>query len=980
MKVTRSNVSLVYVIIIIFLLMFVSISSYIASTNMEAEMNRITKEGIPLSTAASNILEDVINQETGVRGYVATSDAKYLEAYELGKTQLVTDLELLAEYEKKYPSLRGLMEADILPQIKRLQEHYQMQIDLVRSGKVDEARDRINNGKTVMDRFRQLHLKLRADIESLSSEAYADAQRAGHAARVIIAIGGAVALVIGAFSAFIFNRANRAEAALRRSEETYRYMAESLEAQNEEIIAQQEEQEQTLEKLSQRELELETVTTYQEKLSGALNMQQFLQSSIPALLSSLQMDAALLVVKSRMDGRSVDVGGLPDASYIPEQYDILYAIGYPKQLPSHIEHELFGPALRVFTEKAPIECKRELSLEESGVHQTMSHAVDQYHPLFDDRQEVIGFLLLTGYLSSRSEQTARAGKGLVQQFELAFLAQQMNEERRRQSAYLEELNEQLQQEKVLIEEQRDLIESILESTHEGMVLCDASGKLLFANHRMEDFFALNDHIGESWIDLGFRIEKSTPSFSTVRLSIDRLLNGTLDKLTERFTLMDNEEQRYIELYATKVGDRKKQVDRGFLFVFRDRTEEEKVDEMKNEFISIVSHELRTPLASVLGFIEILLHRQLTPDKQQRYLGTIYKEANRLSTLINDFLDLQRMESGKQVYHYAPVELTGLIGDIVEQWNEKHSHTIELQSPGGEIWVRADADRLKQVAHNLLSNAIKYSPQADKVDVAIEVEHNDVRLLVTDYGLGIPEEARGKLFSKFYRVDNSDRRQIGGTGLGLAIVKEIVDAHHGTISFDSVMGEGTTFTVAMKTYELPSVDGSIIILEDDDNLAKLVQIALGKLEIPTVHLRSAEEGIVALARVRQQPPKLCIVDIHLEGSKNGWDFMAALYDHPVFFRTPVIVSTALEPPLHYHEKDIEKFLRKPFSMEKLLQVAEQLLFHTPNYPAYIFPEQDENLITAPLKQKGIEVNEITHDRDTIHVELKRKPSSDIPKEG
>lgn len=977
MKITRSNVSLIYVIVIVFLLMFVSISSYVASTNMETEMNRLIKEGIPLSAAASNILEDVVNQETGVRGYVVTSDEKYLEPYELGKTQLVADLERMAEYQKKYPALKGLMEGDLIPQIKRLQEHYQTQIDLVRSGKVNEARDRVNNGRTMMDRFRQLHLKLRTDIETISSEALADARKAGHNARVIIATGGAIAVIIGAFSAFIFNRANRAEAALRRSEETYRYMAESLEAQNEEIIAQQEEQEQTLEKLSQREQELETVTSYQEKLSGALNMRQFLQSSIPALLGSLQMDAALLVVKSQKNN-SPDAPDHPDASG-NQAYDILYAVGYPKQLPARIEHELFGPAQRVFAEKVQVDCRRELSPEESGLHQTMTYAIDQYHPLFDDRQEVIGFLLLTGYLSALNEQTARTAKGLVQQFELAFLAQQMNEERRRQAAHLEELNVQLQQEKVLIEDQRDLIESILESTHEGMMLCDASGKLLFANHRMEGYFALNGHIGEDWIELGRRIERTTPSFSTVRIAIEGLLNGTLDKLTERFTLWDNEEQRYVELYATKVGDRKKQVDRGFLFVFRDRTEEEKVDEMKNEFISIVSHELRTPLASVLGFIEILLHRQLTPEKQQRYLETIYKEAHRLSTLINDFLDLQRMESGKQVYHYAPVELTGLIRDIVDQWNEKHSHTIELRSPDREIWIRADSDRLMQVAHNLISNAVKYSPHADKVDVAIELQNNDVRLLVTDYGLGIPEESKSKLFTKFYRVDNSDRRQIGGTGLGLAIVKEIVDAHQGAISFDSVMGKGTTFTVAMKTYELPTVDGSIMILEDDDNLAKLIQIALGKLDIPTVHLRSAEEGIVALARVRQLPPRLCIVDIHLEGSKNGWDFIAELYDHPVFFRTPVIVSTALEPPLHYHEKDIEKFLRKPFSMEKLLQVADQLLFHTSNYPSYIFPEQDENLITAPLRQKGIEVNEITHGQDTIHVELKRKPSSDNTEE-
>lgn len=602
----------------------------------------------------------------------------------------------------------------------------------------------------------------------------------------------------------------------------------------------------------------------------------------------------------------------------------------------------------------------------------MTHAIDQYHPLFDDKQEVIGFLLLTSYLSSRTEQQDRAGKGLMRQFGLAFLAQQMNEDRHAQSQNLEQLNEQLQHEKALIEEQRDLIENILESTNEGMMLCDASGKLLFANHRMKSYFTVAEHSGENWTELARNIEKVIPSFSPVRLAMEGLLNGSLDRLTERFAFMDeDDQQRYMELYATKVGDKKNKYERGYLFVFRDRTEEEKVDEMKNEFISIVSHELRTPLASVLGFIEILLHRQLTQDKQQKYMQTIYKEAHRLSTLINDFLDLQRMESGKQVYHFAPVELISVIHEVAEQWKEKLSHDIQIEADNPEVWVRADSDRLKQVAHNLISNAIKYSPQADKVNILIESQDRQVKLHVSDYGLGIPEEAKSKMFTKFYRVDNSDRRQIGGTGLGLAIVKEIVDAHHGVITFDSVMGEGTTFTVQLESYTFPNVDGSIIVLEDDDNLAKLIQVALGKLDIPTVHLRSAEEGMAALARVKKSPPRLCIVDIHLEGSKNGWDFMAELYDHPTFYRTPVIVSTALEPPLNYHEKDIEKFLRKPFSMEKLLQVAEQLLYHTDNQPAYIFPEQDEALITSSLRKRGIEVNEITHGQDTIQVELKRK---------
>ncbi|NHN32008.1 ATP-binding protein [Paenibacillus agricola] len=971
MNLTRSKVSIIYVIIIVTLLAFISISSYLASTNMEREMNSVVTEAFPLAVVAGNLIEDLVNQESGVRGFGVTRDERYLEIYEQGKLQLSKDLNTLAMYQKKHASLKSLMEDDLLPQIERLQNFNSTQIELVRAGKSDEALARSNSGKVMMDRFRQLHLKLRTEIDTIATEAYADAMEAGRSARIIISVGGALALVVGLFSAIIFNRANRAETSLRKSEETYRYMAESLEVQNEEIIAQQEEQEQTLEMLSQRELELEAISTYQEKLTGALEMSEFLAASIPSLLQSLKLDAALLVVKE---------SALPIAhSESSESYRILYATGYPQELPPSVKTAIFGPALRVFTEKAPIECQRDLSDAERGFHQATGSALDQYYPLFDDSQNVIGFLLLSGYILTRNEAKIRLARGLAKQFGLAFHAQLMNEDRRNQSIRLSQLNDLLLNEKIHIEGQRDLIENILESTHEGMVLVDAKGFIQFANHRMHDFLKIDKFIGKSWTELGLKIKQTNPSLVQTRLNIEGLFQGSLNTTTERFEFADPEGlQRFVELYATKVGGKETQLEQGYLFVFRDRTEEEKVDVMKNEFISIVSHELRTPLASVLGFVEILLYRKLAPDKQEKYLQTIYKEAIRLSTLINDFLDLQRMESGKETYHFAPLNLASLVLEVADQWKGEQSHHIQLHASNKEIWVRGDSDRFKQIIHNLLSNAFKYSPQANQVDVTIDIIDDQVQLRVQDYGLGIPEDAKDKLFTKFYRVDNSDRRQIGGTGLGLAIVKEIIDAHNGSITFTSEMGVGTTFTVGLGIYQVPHVDGSIIILEDDDNLAKLIQVALSTLDIPIVHLRSAEEGILALHRIQSLAPRLCIVDIHLEGIKNGWDFMAELYQHSDFCNTPVIVSTALEAPLNYHEKDIEKYMRKPFSMKKLVQVVENLLNNKQSHTSYVFPMQDEALIKTSLERNGIQVSGITHDQDVMLFELKSNTGADSKK--
>lgn len=262
------------------------------------------------------------------------------------------------------------------------------------------------------------------------------------------------------------------------------------------------------------------------------------------------------------------------------------------------------------------------------------------------------------------------------------------------------------------------------------------------------------------------------------------IQGEKIALQQRFTYQNEQGQTiHYELYATHVSsDEEEKV--GHLFVLRDRTEEEKVDEMKTEFISVVSHELRTPLSTVLGFMEILLHRTLPIDKQKKYMETIYKEGKRLSNLLNDFLDLQRMQAGKQNY-------------------QGQNHHIVLTKPKQDIYVKADTDQLTQVIHNLLSSAGKYSPGAEKIDVRVQLDKSHVQITVQDYGLGIPKDTGDQLFQKFYRVDNSDRRQIGGTGLGLAIVKEIVERHQGTITYVSELGTGSTFIVT-----LPLMDSSI----------------------------------------------------------------------------------------------------------------------------------------------------------------------------
>lgn len=222
-----------------------------------------------------------------------------------------------------------------------------------------------------------------------------------------------------------------------------------------------------------------------------------------------------------------------------------------------------------------------------------------------------------------------------------------------------------------------------------------------------------------------------------------------------------------------------------------------MDQVKDELVSTVSHELRTPLSSILGYMELLRYREQPADKIKRYVEIVHEETKRLTTLLNEFLDIQRLEGGKQEYTFTSFSLRDLLTSTVDTYRETVEHRIELELPEDPVLVFADEHKIKQVMLNLLSNAIKYSPQADHIQVRLSANEEKATFSVTDYGLGIPQNAFDKLFTKFYRVDNSDIRKIGGTGLGLAICKEIIESHGGAISVESEINDGSTFTVVLE---------------------------------------------------------------------------------------------------------------------------------------------------------------------------------------
>ena len=556
---------------------------------------------------------------------------------------------------------------------------------------------------------------------------------------------------------------NRMALSIQEKEQNLLAQNEELMAQQDELHAQQLELQEALETVKGNETRLNNRNKLINKIANSLDKQEVLESAIMNMCTIIGAERGII-------------------AFIGEESYASYGIS-PEGINQFRSNLLMSGAVeRLQSEQKPFLLKRNAVGMEKGFHTNPLFLYDLYLPVYLSGKKLIAVMAF-----SRSNAPFEPGK--MEEYEA--LAKNIG-------IALDKIN--IYQKS---EEARLLNQDILNTIQESVQLVSSDGSILQVNKQFCEMFGCTERLkemkGSSWEEWTALVcNYIDDSDDFLRFLKKEVSSQERSSSSEQQFVYRNRDDLVFKVYCEGLFYGNSKV--GTIFVHRNITKEFEIDRIKSEFVSTVSHELRTPLASILGFTELMLTRDLKPDRQNKYLSTIYDEAGRLTSLINDFLDIQRTEAGKQSYETKEFELLPIIKKVIDfQKFQSTKHELILEYAGGRDVVMGDGGKLEQVLLNLVHNAIKYSPEGGKIRIAVFEKDDLVNIEIKDEGLGIPPEAMDKLFEKFYRVDNSDRRSIGGTGLGLTIVKQIVNEHNGKIKVDSEYGIGSTFTVSLPVH-------------------------------------------------------------------------------------------------------------------------------------------------------------------------------------
>ncbi|MCH8497854.1 MAG: response regulator [Marinobacter sp.] len=375
--------------------------------------------------------------------------------------------------------------------------------------------------------------------------------------------------------------------------------------------------------------------------------------------------------------------------------------------------------------------------------------------------------------------------------------------------------------------------------------------------------------------------------------------------------------------------------RGYLGIAEDITERKRLEKVKNEFVSTVSHELRTPLTAIAGAVGMLRSGALgqVAEAGQKMLEIAHNNSQRLSHLIDDLLDIEKIAAGKLHFDWQRCRLRSLLEqslDSMEAYGSEKGVKLMLAEPCPDALVRVDPQRLQQVMANLLSNAIKFSPEQHPVTVTVTSRELRVRVAVTDEGEGIPESFKASIFQKFAQADASDQRKKGGTGLGLAITRELVEYMGGEVGFDSVPGAGATFwfelPVSMQAMDSVA-DGTeasgpqVLVVEDEPDIAEVLSQTLVAAGYAPRTVGSLAE---ARSAVTDRAYGAILLDLQLPDG-HGLDLLHPWPESAVGPQPPVLVVSAF---LQDHPQELSgdmatlELVPKPVDMKRLLNLLQR----------------------------------------------------------
>ncbi|MDH5546131.1 MAG: PAS domain S-box protein [Gammaproteobacteria bacterium] len=339
------------------------------------------------------------------------------------------------------------------------------------------------------------------------------------------------------------------------------------------------------------------------------------------------------------------------------------------------------------------------------------------------------------------------------------------------------------------------VQTVLNTVSDGVITIDAKGVIVSVNQSMQDIFGYSEDemVGNRVNMLMDDAASSTHdgylmNYRDTKEQISIGIGRQLDAIRK------NGEVFPIEI---SVSDVTIEGNTYFVGTIRDISERIKVDRIKKEFISTVSHELRTPITSIKGSLDLLLAGVVgnVGEEEGKMLRIALSNSKRLLVLINEILDMEKMESGKIVYDFGEHGVNSLLVAAVESnaaYATQHKIQLEVNYLEDDITVYVDIDRMMQVLSNLISNACKFSDAGCVVHIGAERQHDTVRIYVKDHGCGVPESFRDRIFMRFARADGSDSRKAYGTGLGLSITQSLVKGMHGEVNFESTPGKGSTF--------------------------------------------------------------------------------------------------------------------------------------------------------------------------------------------